>query len=102
LSEGNGGEPAVVIERRGGGGAGVFLFGLALGAGLALLFAPQSGEETRALVTRQARKFKRKARRLADSARDAAEDTRDALERRLARHHAADRDEVYEGEDEGV
>lgn len=100
VADGNGSDP-VVIERR-SGGAGLFFLGLAVGAGLALLFAPQSGEETRAQVARQARRVKRKARRLADSARDAAEETRDALERRLARRHAADRDEAYDGEDDGV
>lgn len=102
MSDGNGGDPAVVIERRAGGGAGLFFLGVAVGAGLALLFAPQSGEETRAQVARQARRIKRKARRFADSAREKAEETRDALERRLARHHAADRDEAYDGEDDGV
>jgi gas vesicle protein len=99
VADGNG-ESSVVIERR-GGGAGVFFLGLAIGAGLALLFAPQSGEETRAALGRRARKAKRKARGLIDAARDSAAETRDALEQRLARHHEAD--EVgYDGEDDGV
>ena len=59
-------EPYVVIERR-GSGATSFLVGLAVGAGIALLFAPQSGEETR-------RQLKRRARRAANVARDAAGD----------------------------
>jgi gas vesicle protein len=95
----NGGEPTVVIERS--SGVGVFLFGIAVGAGLALLFAPQAGEETREAVVRGARRVKRKARRFADSARDAAEETREALERRLSRL-GTDRDADHDGEDDGV
>ncbi|HUF51865.1 MAG TPA: YtxH domain-containing protein [Longimicrobiales bacterium] len=38
--------PYVVIERR-SGGAGAFLWGALLGAGVALLFAPRSGREMR-------------------------------------------------------
>ena len=67
MVDGNGGEPAVVIERRSGGGAGLFLLGLAIGAGIALLLAPGSGEETRAALSRQARRLRRKARDLAAS-----------------------------------
>ena len=40
--------PYIVIERDGGGQIGGFLVGALLGAGLALLFAPKSGEETQA------------------------------------------------------
>ena len=86
-------EPAVVIERRSGGGIGIFLLGAAVGAGLALLFTPQSGEETRASVRRAARRVRRKAREMAESGRDAVEDmartgkaaardAREAIERR--------------------
>src|SRR4051812_41088090 len=37
----------VLIEREGGSSFGSFLWGAALGAGLALLLAPRSGEQTR-------------------------------------------------------
>lgn len=109
-------DPPVVIERRTGGGVGVFLLGAVLGAGLALLFAPQSGDETRAQVRRTARRMKRSARKMAESGREtvreavddiarsgksAARDARDAIEERLARHRAA-RDESFDGEDDGV
>ncbi len=103
-------DDAVVIERRGGAGSGIalFLLGAAVGAGLALLFAPQSGEETRAQIRRGARRMKRKARDLAESGREmvedlqrqgksAARDARAALEDRLARHR-----EAVDGEDDGV
>ena len=39
-------EPYVVIEQK-PAGVGSFILGLAVGAGLALLFAPRSGAETR-------------------------------------------------------
>lgn len=67
-------DDAVVIERRGGSGIGLFLLGAAVGAGIALLFAPQSGEETRADIRRVARKAKRKARDLGESGRELAEE----------------------------
>jgi gas vesicle protein len=104
-------EQAVVIERRGGGagsGIALFLLGAAVGAGVALLFAPQSGEETRAQLRRGARKMKRKARDLAETGRDmvddlqrqgrtAVKDAKSALEERLARHR-----EAADDEDDGV
>lgn len=100
MAESNGGEPTVVVDRRSGGGVGLFLLGLAVGAGIALLYAPQSGADTRADLRRGARKIRRKVRDLAEdtsdaahdlsrSARDAAREARDMLERRLARHQRA-------------
>ena len=59
-------EPYVIIERR-EAGVGSFLIGLALGAGVALLLAPKSGEETR-------RGLAQRARRAQDVATDFVED----------------------------
>ena len=59
-------EPYVVIEKT-EGSTGSFLIGLALGAGMALLFAPRSGVETR-------RELGRGARRVRDAAQGAAEE----------------------------
>ncbi|HZD84546.1 MAG TPA: YtxH domain-containing protein [Gemmatimonadaceae bacterium] len=59
-------EPYVIVEKR-DAGIGPFLIGLALGAGAALLFAPQSGEETR-------RGIARRARRAQEAAQDLVED----------------------------
>ncbi len=59
-------EPYVIVERR-EPGIGSFLVGVALGAGIALLLAPQSGEETR-------REIARRARRAQDAAQDFVED----------------------------
>jgi gas vesicle protein len=49
-------EPYIVVERERSGGAGSLFLGLAVGAGLALLLAPQSGEETRRSIARRARR----------------------------------------------
>lgn len=59
-------EPYVIVERS-EPGVGSFLIGLALGAGVALLLAPQSGEETR-------REIARRARRAQGAAKDFVED----------------------------
>jgi gas vesicle protein len=59
--------PYVIVERNESPGIGSFLIGLALGAGAALLFAPQSGEETR-------REIARRARRAQEAAQDLVED----------------------------
>src|SRR2546423_9230438 len=58
--------PYVVIEKR-DAGVGLLVLGIALGAGVALLFAPQSGQETR-------RGIARSARRAQDAAQDFVED----------------------------
>ena len=59
-------EPYVIVEKR-DAGVGSFLIGVALGAGVALLLAPQSGEETRRVIGRR-------ARRAQDAAQDFVED----------------------------
>jgi gas vesicle protein len=58
--------PYVIVEKQ-ELGLGPLLLGIALGAGAALLFAPQSGEETR-------RGIARSARRAQDAAQDFVED----------------------------
>lgn len=58
--------PYVIVERN-EAGIGTFLIGLAIGAGAALLLAPQSGRETR-------REIARRARRAQDAAQGFVED----------------------------
>jgi hypothetical protein len=58
-------------------GAGLML-GLAVGAGLALLLAPQAGDETRRLI-------KRRAKRLGDHVSESVEDLRDDIRRSARR-----------------
>jgi gas vesicle protein len=87
--------PYIVIERDSGGGVGSFVLGALVGAGLALLFAPKTGEETQVEIREQARKLRaaaeervREAQRQLedrlDDAREGArtkyEDVREALE----------------------
>jgi gas vesicle protein len=60
------GQPYVIVEKR-ELGIGPFLVGLAVGAGVALLLAPQSGEETRIAI-------KRRALRAQEAAKDFVDD----------------------------
>jgi gas vesicle protein len=58
-------EPYVIVERQ-QAGVGSFILGLALGAGVALLLAPQSGEETRQSIARRARRAQEAAQDLVE------------------------------------
>jgi gas vesicle protein len=80
--------PYLIVEKREGGSVGPFLVGLALGAGIALLMAPQSGEETRREITDRVRRAK-------DAATEAVGDLSDAIGETI--DHARDR--VEEGID---
>jgi len=67
----------IVIERDAGGGSlGSFVLGALVGAGLAFLFAPQSGEETQAEI-------KERAQRLREEAESRVRDAQAQLEERL-------------------
>ena len=72
-------------------GAGLAL-GLALGAGTALLTAPQSGEETRAALRGKAKRFgrvtSRRSRNAWDELRDELHSAKMALRRRRAKRAA--------------
>lgn len=83
------GEPNIVIERERDGGFGSFVLGALVGAGLALLLAPQSGEETQEEIKKQARRFRVQAE---ERVRSAQEELRDAVEsgRQAAREARAD------------
>ncbi|MEZ4415217.1 MAG: YtxH domain-containing protein [Gemmatimonadota bacterium] len=112
------GESPYIIVEKGGSGFGSFVLGALLGAGVALLLAPRSGEETQAELKAQARKWKGIAeervrdasralgqrvddareelhsrvddvRGAIDSGRQAARDARGDLERRLEQTKAA-------------
>jgi gas vesicle protein len=77
------------MDAEGGSGkartfAAGLILGALVGAGLALLLAPQSGADTR-------RSLARKARHLADDARDRYDDARQRVRRaRELRQHAKD------------
>ncbi len=69
-------QPYFVIERDRGGSLGTFFLGALVGAGLALLFAPQTGEETQ-------EEIKQRALRLKDAAEDRVRVAQKNLEGRL-------------------
>ncbi len=50
--------PYILVERDSGGSFGSFCLGALVGAGLALLFAPQSGEETQEEIRARAKKLR--------------------------------------------
>ena len=127
----DGDQPYIVIERDRGGGLGSFVLGALVGAGLALLFAPQSGEETQEEIKERALQLKSAAEgRLQDAqrtlgdrldgarsgvqarvesvkdaveaGRQAALEARDELEDRLERSKAAYRAGIAAARDAGA
>lgn len=83
----------IVVERDGGSAVGTFLLGLAIGAGAALLFAPASGEETRARLQDEARRAGKRVKdmtdELTDELTDRVERTRSAIDERVDRARGA-------------
>ena len=75
-------EPYVIIEKQ-SGTLSSFFVGLAIGAGVALLFAPKSGVQTRRELQRRARRARRTARRVADDVTDTVVDTFHDARRRV-------------------
>ena len=69
--------PYIVIEREGVGQVGTFFVGALLGAGLALLLAPKSGEEMQQDLKVQARKLREAAE---DRVREAQRQLEDRLD----------------------
>jgi gas vesicle protein len=109
--------PYIVVERR-SGGAGWFLWGALIGAGVALLYAPRAGAQTRQDIREGAQRMRRKAedsvrqvqstvvgtfddlrnqvtarvdaaRDAVDAGREAARETRQDMERRVRESRAA-------------
>ena len=89
----------IVVEPDSGSSIGWLLFGAAVGAGLALLFAPASGVETRRRITRSARRLKETAADALDEIRDEFEDLTDAASDKLDEVKDAARDTVDEIEE---
>lgn len=79
------GVPYIIVERGGSGSAGAFVIGALLGAGVALLLAPRSGEETQ-------QELKERALKLRDSAEAKLKQAQAQVEERLEQA----RDEVME------
>jgi len=92
----DGNRDVIVVEREGASSIWWLFVGGALGAGLALLFAPGSGEETR-------RKISTRLSKLRDSAEEALDGLRDRLDPDERVHRSlseADGDEDPAAEDE--
>jgi gas vesicle protein len=66
-------EPYIIVERQ-DSAIGPLLLGIALGAGVALLFAPQSGEETRGGIARSARRARNAAQGFVEEVTDTVAD----------------------------
>jgi gas vesicle protein len=84
--EENDDDHVVVIERN-EPGIGTFLAGLAIGAGIALLFAPRTGEETRRDIERRARKVGTQAQdfmsEVTESVGQKIQDAKESVENRF-------------------
>jgi gas vesicle protein len=85
------------VEQDGGSTAKWFVLGALVGAGLGLLFAPQSGERTRRDITRRANKLRRDAEERFEEVVDEVE-TRGRKAKERVEEWAEDvADEVREG-----
>lgn len=109
--------PYVVVEQR-SSGVGPLLLGIALGTGIALLFAPQSGVDTRRSIRRKAMQARDAVAEVVDEvaatvtegigrARDSVEDglesARDSVDmkkRQISRAVRAGRDAAHEARED--
>jgi len=100
-------QPTVIIEKDSGSELGAFLLGAIVGAGLALLFAPQTGQETQDQLRARAKKLREateervsqiredvshqldSVKGVVEQGRQVAVDARGELEDRLERSKAA-------------
>lgn len=91
--------PVVIVEE--GGGLGTFVWGLLMGAGLALLFAPQSGEETRRMLRQRGRRLwsaaEEKAAELQELVTDGFGDVKAKVEEVIDDRQQAVRDTIDAG-----
>jgi gas vesicle protein len=94
-------EVPVVIVEKGEGGIGSFVWGALLGAGFALLFAPQSGEETRRILKNRGRRLwaaaEEKAAELQDMVASGYEDAKSRVEDAIDSRRQSARDVVDAG-----
>jgi gas vesicle protein len=92
-------ERTVIIER-GGSSLWWFLVGGALGAGLALLFAPQSGDRTRRVVGRKIGKLRDAAEETLDELREAWSPEAERVHRSLAQTEDEPEEKAEAGPDD--
>lgn len=70
--------PYIVIERR-SGGVGAFLWGAIVGAGVALLFAPRSGEQVRGEIRTGVQRIRDRAEQTVRDLQSTVQDTIDGV-----------------------
>ncbi len=79
--------PYILVERDSGGSFGSFFLGALVGAGLALLFAPQTGEETQEEIRARAQKLRiaaeERMREVQVTLEDRLEHVREGVESRV-------------------
>jgi len=76
-------EQIIVIEENVSSGLSAFVLGAAIGAGLALIFAPQSGEQTRQSIGRGARQAGQATKRAGTKVTDALAQAKADIETRI-------------------
>jgi gas vesicle protein len=79
-----------------GGVLAAFAIGALIGTGVALLYAPRSGKETRALITKKSRALKGQATDAIGDAIDSAKDFVDGKKAELAAAIEAGQDAMHE------
>lgn len=99
MTHGRDDKPVIIIERS-SGGLGGFLLGLLVGAGAALLFAPQSGEETREQLRERGRRLRDDAKATAEDLQERFEDGYERVKRRVEDGVDAARETFRERRDE--
>lgn len=76
------GEPRIIVEKH-SSGIGTLILGMAIGAGVALLFAPRSGAATRRVVRDRALRARQAAEDAVSGVRDGVTDTFHDARRRV-------------------
>lgn len=76
-------EQIIIVEENDSSGISAFLLGAAIGAGLALIFAPQTGAETRQSIRRGAKKAGEATKRAGEKVSDALAQAKADLESRI-------------------
>ena len=95
------GVPYVVVQQpETGSGVGLFLLGLAIGAGAALLWAPQSGSDTRRIIRDRARTASDTAKRKAEEMAETVSSGIDTVKERFNEHVEVAKSKVREQRDE--
>ncbi len=85
-------EERVLVVDQGSSGFGWLMIGAAIGAGLALLYAPRSGEETRRVIGRRWDDLKEEAEEKFDEFSESVQEGREKIRAKIERLVDADRD----------